>query len=109
VPNPDLDITPGQFARLRVALDHPAPVLLVPAAAVVPDQSRQLVMTVTADDTVVPKPVETGDLQDGLRVIRAGLAPGDRVVIDGLVRVRPGAKVTPVSGAIKPDPNGDAG
>ena len=46
VPNPDLTITPGQFARLRVALGHPAPVLLVPAAAVVPDQSRQIVMTV---------------------------------------------------------------
>ena len=62
VPNPDLTITPGQFARLRVALGHPAPVLLVPAAAVVPDQSRQIVMTVAADGTVVPKVVETGDL-----------------------------------------------
>jgi multidrug efflux system membrane fusion protein len=109
VPNPDLTITPGQFARLRVAYGHPAPALLVPAVAVVPDQSRQIVMTVTADDTVVPKAVETGDLYHGLRVIRGGLAADDRVVIDGLVRVRPGIKVTPVNGAITPEPGGDAG
>jgi len=108
VPNPDLTLTPGQFARLRVDLGQPAPVLLLPAAAVVPDQSRQIVMTVAPDGTVVPKPVETGDLWHGLRAIRRGLAPTDRVVIDGIVRVRPGAKVTPVNGAIKPDPGADA-
>jgi RND family efflux transporter MFP subunit len=110
VPNPDLTLTPGQFARLRVTLGDPAPALLVPAAAVVPDQSRQIVMTVAADGTVVPKVVETGDLYRGLRVIRSGLAASDRVVIDGLVRVRPGIKVMPVNGAITPDPPaGDAG
>ena len=81
--------------------------MLVPAAAVIPDQSRQLVMTVTPDGTVAPKPVEIGDLEHGLRVVRSGLAPTDRVVIDGMVRVRPGAKVTPVTGEIKPDPNAD--
>ncbi len=107
VPNPGLDITPGQFARLRLSLGRPEPALLVPAAAVVPDQSRQVVMTVTADGTVVPKLVEVGDLEQGLRVIRSGLAPTDRIVIDGLVRVRPGAKVSPLAGEIKPDPNAD--
>ena len=66
-------------------------------------------MTVAADGTVVPKPVETGDLYHGLRIIRSGLAPNDRVVIDGLVRARPGAKVTPVAGTIAPDAAGDAG
>ena len=81
----------------------------MPAAAVVPDQSRQMVMTVAADGTVVPKVVEIGELYHGLRVIRSGLAANDRVVIDGLVRVRPGIKVTPVTGAITPDPAGDAG
>jgi multidrug efflux system membrane fusion protein len=110
VPNPDLTLTPGQFARLRVALGDPAPALLVPAAAVVPDQSRQIVMTVAADETVVPKVVETGDLYRGLRVIRSGLAASDRLVINGVVRVRPGIKVTPIPGAITPDPpSGDAG
>src|SRR6202044_2651741 len=79
VPNPDLTLTPGQFARLRVALGEPASALLVPAAAVMPDQSRQIVMTVAADGTVVPKVVEIGGLYDGLRVVRGGLAADDRV------------------------------
>ena len=104
VPNPDMAITPGQFARLRVATSAAAPVLLVPAAAIVPDQSREMVMTVAADGTVVPKPVETGDLYQGLRIIRSGLAPTDRIIIDGLVRARPGAKVTPVAGTIAAGP-----
>ena len=103
VPNPDLAITPGQFARLRMSLGTAETAMLLPAAAVIPDQSRQLVMTVAPDGTVVPKLVETGDLQQGLRVIRSGLSPTDHVVIDGVVRVRPGAKVTPVAGEIKPN------
>ncbi|MGD0109254.1 MAG: efflux RND transporter periplasmic adaptor subunit, partial [Rhodopila sp.] len=109
VPNPDLTITPGQFARLRVALGQPAPALLVPAASVIPDQSRQMVMTVAADGTIVPKVVDIGGLSNGLRVIRGGLSADDRVVIDGLVRVRPGVKVAPAAGTITPDPNSDAG
>jgi RND family efflux transporter MFP subunit len=100
VPNPDLSITPGQFARLRVAIGGATPVLLVPAAAIVPDQARAIVMTVAADGKVVPKPVETGGLHRGLRIIRGGLAPTDRVVIGGLLRVRPGATVQPVAGTI---------
>jgi RND family efflux transporter MFP subunit len=106
VPNPDMTLTPGQFARLRVDLGQPAPVLLVPAASVVPDQSQHMVMTVTADGTVIPKVVELGELDHGLRVVRSGLSPSDRVIINGLVRARPGMKVTPVAGAIKPDPTG---
>jgi multidrug efflux system membrane fusion protein len=109
VPNPDLTITPGQFARLRVALGQPAPALLVPAAAVMPDQSRQVVMTVAADGTIVPKVVETGGLHDGLRIVQGGLTADDRVVIDGLVRVRPGIKVAPVAGSITPDRAAGAG
>jgi RND family efflux transporter MFP subunit len=105
VSNPDLVITPGQFARLRVPDERPAPALLLPPAAVVPDQSRQVVMTVTRDGTVTPKSVEIGGIYRGLRVIHSGLTANDTVVIDGLVRVRPGAKVTPTSGtiAMKPD------
>jgi membrane fusion protein, multidrug efflux system len=109
VANPDLAITPGQFARLRVATGEPALSLLVPAAAIVPDQSRQMVMTVAEDGTVVPKVVEAGELHDGLRVIHGGIAPTDLVIIDGLVRARPGAKVTPVTGRIASVPDRDAG
>jgi multidrug efflux system membrane fusion protein len=100
VANPDLAITPGQFARLRVPNERPGPALLLPPAAVVPDQSRQVVMTVGADGTVTPRQVEVGGLYRGLRVIRRGLTADDAVVIDGLVRVKPGAKVTPAAGTI---------
>jgi hypothetical protein len=83
--------------------------LLVPAAAVVPDQSQHIVMTIAAGGTVVPKVVEIGELDRGLRVILSGLAASDRVVVDGLVRARPGMKVTPVAGMVAAAPTGDAG
>jgi multidrug efflux system membrane fusion protein len=107
VPNPDLFLAPGQFARLRVAIAPPAPVYLLPDAAVVLDQSQRLVMTVGPDATVKPKIVTTGELRGGLRVIQSGLEAGDRVVIDGLVRAVPGTKVAPQDGAIHYDPNAD--
>jgi membrane fusion protein, multidrug efflux system len=103
VPNPDLFLAPGQFARLRVAVAPPVPALLLPDSAVVLDQSQHLVMTVSPDGTVVPKIVETGDLRGGLRVILSGLKPNDRVVVDRLVRAAPGAKVMPQDGAIHYD------
>ena len=107
VPNPDLFLAPGQFARLRVAIAPPTPVYLLPDAAVVPDQSQRLVMTVAPDGTVKPKIVPTGELRGGLRVIRSGLEANDRVIIDGLMRAIPGSKVTPQDGAIKYDAGPD--
>jgi RND family efflux transporter MFP subunit len=100
VSNPDLFLTPGQFARLRLAVAPAVPTVLVPDASVLLDQSQHVVLTVAADGTVVPKPVETGDLRGGLRVIRSGLAAEDRVIIDGIVRAVPGSKVAPTDGAI---------
>ena len=108
VSNPDGLIVPGEFARIRLAIAPPAPALLVPDAAIIPDQSQSLVMTVAADGTVVPKIVETGDLRGGLRVIRAGLAPTDRVIIDGLMHAMPGTKVTAAIGSIQFDAAADA-
>jgi multidrug efflux system membrane fusion protein len=107
VPNADLFLAPGQFARLRVAIAPPAPVYLLPDAAVVLDQSQRLVMTVGPDATVKPKIVTTGDLRGGLRVIQSGLEASDRVVIDGLVRAVPGTKVAPQDGTIHYDANAD--
>jgi RND family efflux transporter MFP subunit len=107
VPNPDLFLAPGQFARLRVAIAPPAPVYLLPDAAVVLDQSQRLVMTVGPDGTVKPKIVTTGELRGGLRVIQSGLAASDRVVIDGLVRAIPGTKVTPQAGTVHFDAGTD--
>lgn len=100
VANPDLFLTPGAFARIRLVIAPPAPALMVPDTAVLLDQSRHVVMTVDADGTVVPKAVDTGDLRDGLRIIRSGLTPEDRVIIDGIVRAVPGGKVAPQDGVI---------
>ena len=101
VPNPELFLTPGEFARVRLVVGTAAPTLLVPDTAVLPDQSQHLVMTVSPDGTVVPKQVEIGDIRGGLRVIRSGLTPNDEVIIDGIPYAKPGSKVAPQERAIR--------
>ena len=88
------------IARREAGTDH-AQALLVPDTAVLPDQSQHVVMTVSRDSVVVPKPVEIGDLRGNLRVILSGLAPGDRVIIDGIPHAAPGVKVAPQDGTIR--------
>jgi len=61
------------------------------------------VMTVTPDGTVTPKIVEIGDIRGGLRIVRSGLTPDDRVIIGGLIHAAPGAKVLTDEGTIKYD------
>ncbi|WP_255569059.1 efflux RND transporter periplasmic adaptor subunit [Neoroseomonas alba] len=103
VPNPDLFLTPGSFTRVRLSTGE-APALLVPDTAVMADQAGRMVLTVTADGTVAPRTVQLGPLSEGLRVVRSGLAPGDRVIIGGLHRARPGSRVTAEQGRIGPSP-----
>ena len=99
--NKDGLLTPGFFGRLRLfGGEHDA--LLIPDTAIASDQSRKIVFTVADDGTVGTKLVEQGPIVDGLRVIRSGLAPTDRIVIDGLQRARLGQKVKPEDGAIAP-------
>jgi RND family efflux transporter MFP subunit len=95
IPNHDLSILPGQFARVRLIGSAPYEALLLPDTAVATDQSRKIVFVVKDDDTVEAKPVVLGPLDDGLRVIREGLKAEDRVIVDGLQRARVGAKVSP--------------
>ena len=95
VPNADGLLTPGGFARVRVDVAPPALALLVPDASVLPDQSNHIVLTVGPNNVVTPKLVQIGDLRDGLRVIRSGLAPSDRVIVDGIPMARPGSPVSP--------------
>ena len=98
--NKDGLLTPGFFGRLRLfGGEHEA--LLVPDGAVASDQSSKIVFTVADDGTVGTKLVELGPMVDGLRVIRSGLAPTDRIVIDGLQRARPGGKVKAEDGKIE--------
>ena len=100
VPNPDLLLTPGGFARVRVEVAPPTSALLVPDASVLPDQSEHIVLTVGPNNVVTPKQVQLGDLRGGLRVIRSGLAPSDRVIVDGIPTARPGSTVSPHDGSI---------
>jgi multidrug efflux system membrane fusion protein len=103
VPNSDLVLTPGQFARVRVVVAPPSPTLLVPDTAVLPDQSQHTIVTVSAEGTVAPKQVEVGDIRGGLRVIRSGLVPSDRVIVGGVLHATPGTKVATQDGTIRYD------
>ena len=101
-PNANYFITPGQFGRIRVPMSQLHPALLVPDAAVVTDQSTKQLFTVSPDGTVVPKPVELGPVVDGnLRIIRSGIDANDEVIVNGLLRARPGQKVTPQQGTVE--------
>jgi multidrug efflux system membrane fusion protein len=95
IPNKDFSILPGQFGRVRLIGSSPYEALLVPDTAIATDQSRKIVFVVKEDDTVEAKPVVLGPLDEGLRVIREGLKPDDRVIVEGLQRARVGAKVAP--------------
>jgi multidrug efflux system membrane fusion protein len=95
IPNHDLSILPGQFGRVRLLGSSPYEALLLPDTAIATDQSRKIVFVVKDDDTVEARTVELGPLDEGLRVIRTGLKPEDRVIIDGIQRARVGAKVAP--------------
>jgi RND family efflux transporter MFP subunit len=100
--NADQFILPGQFGRLRLPGSPEYEALLIPDEAIITDQANKLVMTVGADNTVQPRPIRPGpSYAYGLRIVREGLKPEDQLVINGLMRVRPGAKVTPEPGKIE--------
>jgi RND family efflux transporter MFP subunit len=100
-PNPDLKLTPGQFGRIRVPASNRYEAIIVPEAALLNDQARKIIMTVAEDGTVVPKVVRPGPNRGPeLRIIRSGLEPTDKIIISGLMRVRPGMKVAAQEGAI---------
>jgi multidrug efflux system membrane fusion protein len=103
VENKDQVFAPGVFARLRLfggEIDG----LLIPDTAVVSDQMRKIVFVVGDDGVVKAAPVTLGPIVEGLRVVKSGLQASDKVVLDGLANpmVRPGAKVVPEPGEIKP-------
>ena len=95
VGNPEEILTPGLFGRVNVPGSLPYQGILLPDAAIVADQNRRLVMTVDAEGNVIPKEVRPGPRIDGYRVIRAGLDGSELVVVEGVVRARPGSVVAP--------------
>jgi RND family efflux transporter MFP subunit len=100
--NKDGLFTPGMFARSRVQGSAPFEALLVPDAAIGTEQIRKFVYVVDGENTVRQKYVTPGHLEGDQRVILKGLEPNDRVIVNGMVRARPGAKVTPVTEGEKP-------
>ncbi|MGH9158976.1 MAG: efflux RND transporter periplasmic adaptor subunit [Vicinamibacteraceae bacterium] len=94
--NPRHELTPGLFVRLRLSGNGSSRGLLIQDRAVGTDLDKKFVYVVGKDGTIAYRPVTLGPLVDGLRVVRSGLKPGDRVVVNGLQRVRPGVKVQPV-------------
>ena len=94
-PNDDSRIVPGLFARIRIPLSERHDALLIDERSVGTDQANKFVLTLTASNTVQYQAIELGPLVDGKRVVRSGLAAGEKIVVNGMARVRPGMPVTP--------------
>lgn len=101
IDNPEYFLAPGMFGNMRLTGGSPERALLVPDGAVRTDQARKIVYVVGKDGTVAAKQVTPGPRIGSLRTIRAGLAPTDKVVIQGLQMIQPGAKVTERAGKIE--------
>ncbi|HYD19811.1 MAG TPA: efflux RND transporter periplasmic adaptor subunit [Patescibacteria group bacterium] len=95
-PNTDGILTPGLFARIRLGTADKTSAVLVNDAAINTDQDRKFVYAVDDKGMVNYRPVQLGVLENGLRVIETGLQPGEKIVVNGLMRVRPGVQVQPV-------------
>lgn len=104
VDNPSGFLTPGMFGRARLLGSGTYRAMLIPDEAVVTDQTRRLVYVLSQDKKVVPRPVELGAKVEGLRIVRAGLAPTDWVIVEGLGRLQPAMPVTPKRTVIRPRP-----
>jgi len=102
LPNPNGLFTPGMFARVRVPGSPQYEALLVPDAAIGSEQVRKFVFVVDGENTVKQKYVTLGTLQGALRVIKSGIEADDRIIVNGLMRARQGAKVTPQEEGSKP-------
>ena len=110
--NPDGQLVPGLFARVQLAgggrQQTAVPTLLIHDRAVGTDQDRKYVYVLGKDNKAEYRPVTLGPSVDGLRVVRAGLKPGERIVVDGLQRVRSGAPLAPRTVAMDAAPDAAA-
>jgi membrane fusion protein (multidrug efflux system) len=93
VPNPNNQLSPGQFVRVQIKGAFRPNAILVPQIAVMQGPNGKFVFVVGPDNTAQPKPVQVGDWYGDQWIINSGLEAGDRVVVDGAVRLQPGAPV----------------
>lgn len=108
IPNPDLILQPGLFGRVNMAGSLPHKGILIPDEAVGADQDRRIVYVVDAENKVAAKPIRIGPKLHGYRVVRQGLTGDETIVINGLMRVRPGVTVKPEL-VVLPEQAGGAG
>ena len=101
-------LAPGLFARIQVGSGVPAKAVVINERAVGTDQSRKYVVVVGADSKAEYRPVTLGPVVDGMRVVRTGLKAGEKIVVNGLQRVRPGAPVAAQMVAMDADPTATA-
>jgi multidrug efflux system membrane fusion protein len=102
--NKDGSLIPGQFAKLRMGQTRAAPVLLINERAVGTDQNKRFVIVVGTDNKTAWREVKLGTSVNGLRAVTEGLQPGERIVVNGLQRVRPGVEVAPKEVAMDAKP-----
>jgi membrane fusion protein (multidrug efflux system) len=101
-PNRDSRLLPGQFVRARLLLGDRKGVFLVPQVAVMQTEKGRMVMLADAENKVTPRPVETAEWRGKDWVILGGLNPGDKVIVDNLIKLRPGMVVAPQLAGAKP-------
>jgi membrane fusion protein, multidrug efflux system len=102
-PNPQNTLLPGQFGRVRLQIEERSNAILVPQKAVQQLQNMQMVYAVGRDNKVVGRPITTGPRVGELWVVEQGLKLGDRIIVDGQLKVRPGSTVQP--SPYKPEPS----
>jgi multidrug efflux system membrane fusion protein len=93
--NPGGKLIPGQFVKVRMGQPKAEPKILVSERAIGTDQDKKFVFVVDAENKVVYRPIQLGAMAEGQRVVESGLKAGDKIVVNGLQRVRPGAVVAP--------------
>jgi membrane fusion protein, multidrug efflux system len=104
-PNPDRILRPGQFARVRGVIEDRPSSVLVPHRAVQEQQGVRAVLVVDAAGKVAFKPVKLDERVDDFYIVKEGIAPGDRVIVDGGQKVRPGMQVkAELQPAVRPTP-----
>lgn len=93
--NEAMRLVPGLFVRVKLGVPQPTPSILIAERAIGTDQNKKFVLVVNEENTVVYREVKLGAQLEGLRIIQKGLHAGDRIIVSGLQRVRPGQMVVP--------------
>lgn len=107
-PNPKLTLLPGQFVRVQMSIGE-RQAYLIPQSAVSQGEQGKVLFTVSADNKVVPHTIETDGWSGNNWVVTTGLAPGDKIIIDNLMKLRPGAAVAPHGPEPAPNAAGPGG